>query len=181
MIFFLKKPPLKPPFSLDSPRIKERSDSCNFYEVYMKLPPNLAPPSGVVSASADVKFSCGNRLRFFIAKKDEKYICISYYFIMSTIGRNFISLFSCVFFLKEMTCPARTWPSVRNTIFGHGLYISVYKYGRHLRDTLLFQTFITLGFVSRDTVLSLAVVDQTVYPFMPFHSGRECLDCIPSR
>lgn len=148
----------------------------------MKLPPNLAPPSGVVPASADVKFSCGNRLGVFIAKKDEKYICICCYFIMSTIGRNFISMFCCVFFLKkDMTCASRTWPSVRNTIFGHGLYISVCKYGRHLRDTLLFQTFITPSFVSRNTVPSLCVAGQTVYPFMPFHSGTGCLGCIPFR
>jgi len=67
--FLFWKPPLKSPFSLDSSRIKERSDSCNFYEVYMRLPHNPGTPSGVVSASADVKFSCRNWLRFFIAKK----------------------------------------------------------------------------------------------------------------
>jgi len=101
---------------------------------------------------------------------------------MSTIGKNFISLFSHLFyFFKEMTCPARTWPSVTNTIFGHGLYISVYKYGTHLRDTLLFQTFITRSFASRNTVLSLAVDDQTVHPFMPLRSGTRCLGCIPFR
>lgn len=143
--------------------------------------PNHGTPSGVVSASADVKFSCGNWLRFFIAKKTKN--TYAFPITSSWVRSEEISslCFLVYFFFKEMTCPARTWPSVTNTIFGRGLYISVYKYGRHLRDTLLFQTFIAVSLASSNTVLPLTVVDQTVRSFMSLHSATGCLGCIPFR